>query len=63
MTSPISTPADGLLEGLTADSFNERRSPMSDSAYPAMRREIQDYLRSCERLLAAALPTQPSSVL
>jgi hypothetical protein len=28
---------------------------MSDSAYPSMRREIQDYLRSCERLLAAAL--------
>jgi hypothetical protein len=33
---------------------------MSDSPYPSMRREIQDYLRSCERLLAAALqPNHP----
>jgi hypothetical protein len=29
--------------------------PMSDSAYPPMRREVQDYLKFCERLLAVAL--------
>lgn len=28
---------------------------MSNSAYPPMRREVQDYLRSCECLLAAVL--------
>ncbi len=34
---------------------------MSDSAYPPMRREVQDYLRSCERLLAAALQPNRSA--
>ena len=34
---------------------------MSDSAYPPIRREVQDYLRSCEHLLAAALqPNHPA---
>lgn len=47
------TTADGLLEGLTADSC-EKGGRMSDNQVLAYRQEVQDYLRSWEHLLAAA---------
>lgn len=49
------TNADGLLEGPTADKCEKGGLLMSDNPVFAYRREIQDYLRSCEHLLAAAV--------
>jgi len=50
------TSADGLLEGLTADSCEIRRAPMADSPRTAVQNQIQDHLRSSERLLSADVP-------
>ena len=50
---------DGLLEGPTAG-YLERRSSMSDSSIPPLRKEVQDYFKVCEELLSVALtPTAP----
>ena len=52
--------ADGLLEGPTADVCEKGGRPMSFSPFSSIREEVQDYLNSCEHLLAAVtLPTAP----
>ena len=54
------TTADGLLEGPTAVSCEKGGRPMSVSPLPSVRKEVQDYLNSCEHLLAATTrPTTP----
>jgi hypothetical protein len=54
------TPADGLLEGPTADTCEKGGRFMSNSPFFPYREEVERYLRSCEDLLAAAT-TSPFS--
>ena len=57
------TPADGLLEGTTADSCEKGGRLMSNSPFFPYRVEVERYFRSCESLLAvvAATTTEPFS--
>ena len=50
--------ADGLMEGLPADTVIERRWPMSQST--ELRNEVSSYIRACEHLISAA--TMPGNV-
>jgi len=56
----LATNADGLLKGPTADKCEKGGRPMANSPFPAFRKEVQDYLRSCEHLISAVIsPNSP----
>ncbi len=57
--TPRHTTADGLLEGPTADSCEKGGRYMPYNPRFTYRKEVQDYLRSCEHLLVAATSPLP----
>ena len=55
----LDTPADGLLEGPTADFCEKGGRPMVSTAL-SFRKEVLDYLSTCDQLLAVLGTTSAS---